>query len=237
MSLALSVKQLRARYGQAVVLHGLDMEVMAGEVTAIVGANGAGKTSLMRTLAGLMTADSGEILCGGEAFTDLAPHLRVACGLVLVPEGRMIFPDMTVRENLECGSIHPAARSARAETMQYVFQLFPRLRERQRQLGGTLSGGEQQMLALGRGLMACPKILLLDEPTLGLAPAMAQRIFAVIAELAAKGLTVVLAEQDVQRSLAIASRAYVLEQGLVRAEGSGAEILSNPVLRQAYLGG
>ncbi len=236
MSLGLSVKGLRARYGQAVVLHGLDMEMAAGEITAIVGANGAGKTSLMRTLAGLMAADGGEIFCGGKTITDLAPHDRVARGLVLVPEGRMIFPDMTVLENLECGSIHPAARSTRAETMRGVFQLFPRLRERQQQLGGTLSGGEQQMLALGRGLMACPKLLLLDEPTLGLAPAIAQQIFAVIADLAAKGLTVILAEQDVQRSLAIAKRAYVLEQGLLRAEGSGAEILANPVLRRAYLG-
>ncbi len=236
MSLALRTEGLTARYGEAAVLHGIDIDIRPCRITAVVGANGAGKTSLMKALAGVLPVSDGRILCDGRDIAAVPPHERVAGGIVLVPEGRLIFPDMTVRENLAVGAISPPARPLRDRTMADVFDLFPRLRERSGQLGGTLSGGEQQMLALGRGLMARPKLLLLDEPTLGLAPAVAKQIFQVIPGLVDRGLTVVLAEQDVSRTLRIADRAIVLQHGLVTAEGTGEEILADPELRHAFLG-
>lgn len=227
---------LHAGYGQVLVLRGIDLAVQAGRITAVIGSNGAGKTTLLKTLAGILPAAEGEVVFDGRDITRVESHDIVAQGIVLVPEGRLIFPDMTVLENLFVGAVNPRARSRRGETIETVFGLFPRLKERAGQLGGTLSGGEQQMLALGRGLMACPRLLLLDEPTLGLAPAIAKQIFQVLPELVDMGLSVVLAEQDVHRTLEIADRAYVIEQGHVTMEGWGRDLLNDPAIRRAYLG-
>ncbi len=225
-----------AGYGDVVVVHGVGFAAAAGEVTALVGANGAGKTTLMRALAGVLPLRRGALRFAGREIGGLRAHARVELGIVLVPEGRLIFPHMSVAENLRIGAINARARAAAAASAEEVYALFPRLAERRRQLGGTLSGGEQQMLALGRGLMAQPKLLLLDEPTLGLAPIAAQLIFATIARLRAKGLTIILAEQDVSQTLAIADRAYVLENGRIAFAGAGGELLDDPRVKAAYLG-
>lgn len=237
MPALLEIATLRAGYGDVRVLHGVDIAVPAHRVTAVVGANGAGKTTLMRVLAGLVSAEAGTQVLDGEDVAALPPHDRVARGIVMVPEGRLIFPGMTVRENLMAGAQGAEARARRSETLERVHAIFPRLRERERQAGGTLSGGEQQMLALGRGLMARPRVLLLDEPTLGLAPAIAKQIFLVLADLAAEGLTILIAEQDVARTLKIAERAYVLENGHVVHHGNAAQLLNDDAVRKAYLGG
>jgi branched-chain amino acid transport system ATP-binding protein len=233
---ALSVQSLDAGYGEVAVLRGVTLTAAAGQITAIIGANGAGKTTLMRALAGLITPTAGQISVDGQPVTTDPPHRRVAKGVVLVPEGRLIFPDLSVRENLALGAVPAHARPLREASLAEVSALFPRLQERMEQAGGTLSGGEQQMLALGRGLMARPRVLLLDEPTLGLAPAIARMIFQIIPQLRDMELTVVIAEQDLHRTLRIADRAYVLENGRVAAEGTGAEIASDPAVRRAYLG-
>ena len=233
---ALSVQSLDAGYGEVAVLRGVTLTAAAGQITAIIGANGAGKTTLMRALAGLITPTAGQISVDGHPVTTDPPHRRVAKGVVLVPEGRLIFPDLSVRENLALGAVPAHARPLREASLAEVSALFPRLQERMEQAGGTLSGGEQQMLALGRGLMARPRVLLLDEPTLGLAPAIARMIFQIIPQLRDMGLTVVIAEQDLHRTVRIADRAYVLENGRVSAEGTGTEIASDPAVRRAYLG-
>jgi len=233
---AIAVHGLHAGYSEIKVLQGVDLTAGEGKITAVIGANGAGKTTLMQVLAGLIMPTAGRItLSGGDIHTH-PPHRRVAEGVVLVPEGRKIFPDMSVRENLILGAATPHARPYRDQTMERVCALFPRLGERMGQAGGTLSGGEQQMLALGRGLMAQPSVLLLDEPTLGLAPAIARQIFRVVPELRAMGITVVIAEQDLHRTLRIADYAYVLENGRVATEGTGAELEQEPAVRRAYLG-
>lgn len=236
MSAVLEVESLQAGYGDVAVLHGVDLTAGGQRITAVVGSNGAGKTTLMRALAGLLPAAGGGIRFDGADITAQDAHERVAQGVVLVPEGRLVFPEMSVRENLFAGAINPRARGRRAEMLATVYELFPRLKERSRQAGGTLSGGEQQMLALGRGLMACPRLLLLDEPTLGLAPAIARQIFQVLPTFVELGLTVVIAEQDVTRTLKAADRAYVLENGQVKASGAGADLLDDPAVRAAYLG-
>jgi branched-chain amino acid transport system ATP-binding protein len=233
---ALTVEALDAGYGEVAVLRGVTLTAAAGQITAIIGANGAGKTTLMRALAGLISPTAGQISVDGQPVTADPPHRRVAKGVVLVPEGRLIFPDLSVRENLMLGAIPAHARPRREASLAEVCALFPRLEERTEQAGSTLSGGEQQMLALGRGLMARPRVLLLDEPTLGLAPAIARMIFQIIPQLRDMGLTVVIAEQDLHRTLRIADRAYVLENGRVAAEGTGAEIANDPAVRRAYLG-
>ena len=233
---ALTVESLDAGYGEVAVLRGVTLTAAAGQITAIIGANGAGKTTLMRALAGLIAPTAGQITVDGQPVTADLPHRRVAKGVVLVPEGRLIFPDLSVRENLMLGAIPAHARPLREASLAEVCALFPRLEERMEQAGSTLSGGEQQMLALGRGLMARPRVLLLDEPTLGLAPAIARMIFQIIPQLRDMGLTVVIAEQDLHRTLRIADRAYVLENGRVAAEGTGAEIANDPAVRRAYLG-
>lgn len=233
---ALTVESLDAGYGEVAVLRGVTLTAAAGQITAIIGANGAGKTTLMRALAGLISPTAGQISVDGQPVTADPPHRRVAKGVVLVPEGRLIFPDLSVRENLMLGAIPAHARPQREASLAEVCALFPRLEERMEQAGSTLSGGEQQMLALGRGLMARPRVLLLDEPTLGLAPAIARMIFQIIPQLRDMGLTVVIAEQDLHRTLRIADRAYVLENGRVAAEGTGAEIANDPAVRRAYLG-
>jgi branched-chain amino acid transport system ATP-binding protein len=236
MTAALATEALHAGYGGVKVLQGVTLAVAAGSITAVIGANGAGKTTLMRVLAGLMPPSAGALTLAGAPIAALPAHVRVARGIVLVPEGRLVFPEMTVRENLVLGAATPRARPARDATMRRVFDLFPRLEERAAQAAGTLSGGEQQMLALGRGLMAQPSVLLLDEPTLGLAPGIARQIFRIVPQLRDLGLTVLIAEQDLRRTLAIADHAYVLENGRVAAEGSGRMLEADPAVRRAYLG-
>jgi len=237
MSVAmLEIDDLVGGYGATQVLHGLSLRVEAGGVTALLGANGAGKTTLMKTLAGLVPCKRGTLRFMGEDITRSACNLRVLAGLVLVPEGRMVFPSLSVRENLRLGGINPRARQHWQRSMEHVFHVFPRLLERERQPAATLSGGEQQMLAIGRGLMAQPKLMLLDEPTLGLSPLMAAEMFALVRRLVADGLTLLLAEQDVHRSLDVAQQAYVVENGRIAAHGAAADIASDPRVKQAYLG-
>ncbi|VTU19215.1 ABC transporter ATP-binding protein [Variovorax sp. PBL-E5] len=232
----LEVEGLVAGYGPTRVIHGLSLQVRAGGVTALLGANGAGKTTLMKTLCGLLPVQGGTLRFLGEDIGRSAADRRVLAGLVLVPEGRMVFPTLTVHENLRLGGINLRARPQWRRNVERVYEVFPRLRERSSQAAVTLSGGEQQMLAIGRGLMAEPKLMLLDEPTLGLAPVMAMEIFALVRRLTAEGLTLLLAEQDVQRTLEVAGQAYVVENGRIAAEGPATDIAGDPRIRQAYLG-
>jgi branched-chain amino acid transport system ATP-binding protein len=236
MTTLLAADSVVAGYGEVIVVHGVAIGAEEGRITALIGANGAGKTTLMRAIAGVLPLAAGAITFAGRAIDRLRAHGRVEAGLVLVPEGRLVFPYMTVEENLRIGAINRRARPVLAEGLDEVYALFPRLAERRRQLGGTLSGGEQQMLALARGLMAKPRLLLLDEPTLGLAPIMTRLIFETLARLRAAGLTILLAEQDVAQTLALADRAYVLENGRIALEGSGRELLDDPRVKAAYLG-
>ncbi|SEB01326.1 ABC transporter ATP-binding protein [Variovorax sp. YR216] len=232
----LEVDRLVTGYGATRVVHGLSLQVREGGVTALLGANGAGKTTLMKTLCGLLPVQGGALRFMGEEIGHRTADKRVLSGLVLVPEGRMVFPTLSVHENLRLGGINLRARPRLRQNIDRVFDIFPRLRERSSQAAATLSGGEQQMLAIGRGLMAEPKLMLLDEPTLGLAPVMALEIFALVRRLTAEGLTLLLAEQDVHRTLEVATHAYVVENGRVAAEGPAAEIAGDPRIRQAYLG-
>lgn len=236
MSDFFSVQDLHVGYGEVRVLHGVSLTAVEGGITAVIGSNGAGKSTLLRSLCGIVPIGSGTVSFEGRDVTDESAERLVAGGISMVPEGRWIFPDMTVLENLRVGAINPRARAVKDDTLQAVMEMFPRLRERSSQLGGTLSGGEQQMLALGRGLMAAPKLLLLDEPTLGLAPGIAKQIFKILPDLTALGLTVILAEQNVSKTLSIAHYAYVLENGAIVLEGSGKDLLGNDAIRAAYLG-
>jgi branched-chain amino acid transport system ATP-binding protein len=208
----------------------------AGETLSVVGANGAGKTTMLRAISGLMRPRAGRILLDGERLDSLPSHAIVGRGVVQVPEGRKIFPSLTVLENLELGSYIAAAKARRREGLEQVFGLFPRLKERESQAAGTMSGGEQQMLAIGRALMARPRVLMLDEPSLGLAPIMVREIFRIIGEINRLGMTVLLVEQNTRQALALSQRGYVLENGRVVLEGSGAELLGNEHVRRAYLG-
>ena len=231
----LEVGGLRAGYGGTEVLRGLDLRVGAGEVVAVLGANGVGKTTLNKVLSGVLPAWSGEIRFNGQRIERAGAEAIVAAGLIHVPEGRKIFPDLSVRENLVLGS-YRRARKRRGPNLDRVFDTFPRLRERARQHAGTLSGGEQQMLAIGRGLMAEPRLLILDEPSLGLSPLLVEEMFALVRRLNADGLPVMLVEQNVAQSLELAHRAYVLENGACALSGSAADIRGNPELKRAYLG-
>jgi len=231
-----TLSNLVGGYGSVRVLHGVDLEVAPWGITALVGSNGAGKSTVLRTIAGLLPAWNGSISFEGESIADLPSHRRVEAGLVLVPEGRLIFPTLTVEENLRVGAFTPRARAGTRTALDRVYALFPRLVERRRQLGGTLSGGEQQMLAIGRALMAGPKLLLLDEPTLGLAPIMAQTIFETMISLSESGVAILLAEQNVHQTLALTGSAYVLENGRVVLRGRGPELLRRAEIREAYLG-
>ena len=223
-------------YGDLPALSGVALAVEAGEILSVVGANGAGKTTLLRTISGLMRPRRGEVRFEGERLDRLPCHRVVERGVVHVPEGRKIFPSLTVRENLELGSYTRAAKARRADSLERVFALFPRLRERARQAAGTLSGGEQQMLAIGRALMALPRLLMLDEPSLGLAPLIVREIFHTIGEINRGGTTVLLVEQNTRQALAFSRRGYVLENGRVTLSGSGEELLGNEHVRRAYLG-
>jgi len=223
-------------YGDLPALRGVDLVVEPGETVSVVGANGAGKTTMLRTISALLRPRRGEVRFEGERIDRLPCHRVVERGVVHVPEGRKIFPSLTVRENLELGSYTRAAKARRAESLDRVLALFPRLRERAAQAAGTLSGGEQQMLAIGRALMTLPKLLMLDEPSLGLAPLIVQEIFHTIAEINRAGTTVLLVEQNTRQALALSRRGYVLENGRVALVGSGAELLGNEHVRKAYLG-
>jgi branched-chain amino acid transport system ATP-binding protein len=232
----LSVQRIEARYGDALALFDVSLEVREGEIVSLVGANGAGKSTALQAISGLLKPRSGEILFGGKRLNDLPAHSIVDLGIVQIPEGRQLFPYMTTLENLELGSFNPGARRRSKESLDQVFALFPLLKERKGQLAGTLSGGEQQMLAIGRGLMARPRLLMLDEPSLGLAPMMVESIFAAVKEINRQGTTILLVEQDVQKSLALARRGYVMENGRITLEGEAKDLLSNEDLRRAYLG-
>ena len=231
----LEIRDLIAGYGGVPILRGVSMDVAAGEIVAVLGANGVGKTTLNRAISGLIRATSGSIAFDGRRIDAEPAHAVVAAGLVHVPEGRKIFPNMSVRENLELGS-YRRARSNRAANLERVIGIFPRLGERTRQLAGTLSGGEQQMLAIGRGLMAEPRLIIMDEPSLGLSPLLVEEMFQLIARIAAEGFAVMLVEQNVVQSLELASRAYVMENGAVVMSGAAADLQSDPNLMKTYLG-
>ncbi len=232
----LEVAALDASYGMVQVLRGIGLTVGEGEIVALVGANAAGKTTTMMSLAGLRTRVTGMIRFRGERIDALPPHRRVERGLVLIPERRRLFPFMSVRENLELGAYLKGPRRQRARSFDEVYALLPLLAERQRQVAGSLSGGEQQMVAIGRALMARPKLLMLDEPTEGLAPKFVALLFDLVARLRDSGIAILLVEQNVQHVLKICDRAYVLENGQVALAGTGAELLADPRLRTAYLG-
>jgi branched-chain amino acid transport system ATP-binding protein len=231
----LNVQGLRSGYGAVEVLRGVDLHVMPGETVALLGSNGAGKTTLNLTLSGLVDTRAGRVQFDGHDITGLHYKKVVAHGLIQVPEGRKVFPNLNVRENLELGAFTRGAER-RAQNLEKVFETFPRLKERVAQLAGTLSGGEQQMLAIGRGLMAEPRLLILDEPSLGLSPLLVEEMFGLISQLRTSGLAVLLVEQNVGQSLDIADRAYVMENGHIRFTGTPAELLASDTLRKAYLG-
>jgi branched-chain amino acid transport system ATP-binding protein len=232
----LEVKNLNAFYGAVQVLHSVNLSVERGEIVGLVGANAAGKSTLMFTLAGLRTTSTGELLFDRRPIANMPAYERVSLGLVLVPERRRLFPFMTVLENLEIGAYAASARRVAATTIEEVFALLPVLAERRRQVAGTLSGGEQQMLAIGRALMARPQALLLDEPTEGLAPIYVKLLFDLIADLRRKGITILIVEQNVHHVLEASDRAYVLENGRVVLEGRGEALLKDERLKVAYLG-
>ncbi|TMJ16448.1 MAG: ABC transporter ATP-binding protein [Bacillati bacterium ANGP1] len=232
----LEVAAIVAAYGEVRALWDVSLRVDEGEVVTLLGANGAGKTTTMRVLSGLLRPLSGSVTFAGRGIHRLAPPRIVQAGLVQIPEGRRLWPRMTVLENLELGAYAPHLRARRRETQDWVFSLFPRLAERRRQLAGTLSGGEQQMLAIGRGLMSRPRLLMLDEPSLGLAPILVREVFTIIGQINARGVTVLLVEQNVRQALEIAHRGYVLETGRVVRSGSARDLLEDPEIKRAYLG-
>ena len=223
-------------YGKIEALHGISLEVAEGEVVSLIGANGAGKTSTMRALSGVRGLASGKVVFDGEDVTKLRADQRMRKGLVLTPEGRGIFPGMTVSENLNMGAYTRRDKEAIDQDFERVFGLFPRMSERRKQVAGTLSGGEQQMLAIGRALMSRPKLLMLDEPSMGLAPMLIAQIFDIISEIAEQGTTILVVEQNAKQALSRSDRAYVLETGSIVKTGTGAALLDDPTVREAYLG-
>lgn len=234
--MTLEVRELDLYYGDAQALDKVSLSAAAGSVVAIVGANGAGKSSLIRAIAGIETPRAGSVRFKGEDITGLPSYRICDRGIGQVAEGRQVFPTLTVRENLEMGALLKRARPRLAATLEEVYALFPRLRERAGQAAGTLSGGEQQMLAIGRCLMGQPELVMLDEPSLGLAPTVVQEVFQIVRQLNERGITIVLVEQNVAASLKLAARAYVLENGRIVMQGTGAELLADDRVRQAYLG-
>ncbi|GAA3760544.1 ABC transporter ATP-binding protein [Micromonospora maritima] len=232
----LEIEDVSLLYGRIQALHGISLTVDEGEIVALIGANGAGKSTTMRAISGIRPVASGSIRFAGEDITKLRADLRVRRGLCQAPEGRGIFPGMTVLENLDMGAYTRRDKAGIAQDLARVLELFPRLAERRKQPGGTLSGGEQQMLAVGRALMSRPKLLLLDEPSMGLAPMLIQQIFTIITEINQQGTTILLVEQNAQQALARAHRAYVLETGRIVKSGTGADLLHDPSVKEAYLG-
>ncbi|MCC4243018.1 ABC transporter ATP-binding protein [Stappia indica] len=227
---------IRAGYGDVEVLRGIDIALPPKSVVALIGANGAGKTTLLKTISGLLPLRGGEIRINGEPIGGLAPHKVVEAGFVQSPEGKQLFPEMTIAENLMVGAHSKRARARREETMEEVFELFPILRERARQRAGTMSGGQQQMIAVGRALMALPKVLALDEPSLGLAPIMVSRLMESIEQIRHRDLSILIIEQNIFQVLKMADHAYVLENGEIAKQGGGQELLADPHLRSTYLG-
>ena len=232
----LTLEGVDAFYGDLQALHGVSLEVRAGELMALVGANAAGKTTTLRVISGTLPARGGRVLFEGQDLATMPAHLRVAQGIVQVPEGRRLFPFMTVHENLLLGAHAPQARAQQDASLDYVLRLFPVLKDRATQLAGSLSGGEQQMCAIGRALMARPRLLMLDEPTLGIAPVLVQRIFETVGAINRDGVTILLVEQNVRRALALAHRAVALENGRVVLAGPARELLADERLKKAYLG-
>ena len=232
----LELRKVDAGYGSFQALFGVDLEVKAGEAVGVVGPNGAGKTTLMRVISGLIRPRSGSIGMQGIDVLATPPHRIVGLGIAHVPENRRLFPGLTVEDNLRMGAFMPEARARHDQRLAFVFDLFPRLKERRHQLAGTMSGGEQQMCAIGRALMSDPKLLLLDEPSAGLAPVVVQQVFELVKRIRASGLTVLIVEQNVQQVLKVVDRAYLLEAGTIRASGTSSELLASETIKQAYLG-
>jgi len=232
----LEVEDLHVSYGAITALRGISLKVGTGEVVALIGANGAGKTTTLRAVSGMLRPKSGRIVLNGQQVQGMKSHVLVPKGMAHAPEGRGIFLNLTVGENLDLGAYLRRDRAQVAEDREYVFGLFPRLKERQRQVGGTLSGGEQQMLAISRALMSRPKLLLLDEPSLGLAPQVVETIFRILREVNARGVSILLVEQNAHLALSLAHHGYVLETGEVVMQGAGKTLLASPEIRRAYLG-
>jgi branched-chain amino acid transport system ATP-binding protein len=232
----LALRDVTASYSDVQVLWGVTFDVGQGEIATLVGANGAGKSTTLKTISGVVRRSAGQITFAGDRIDHLPAHEIAARGIAHVPEGRRLFPLMSVKENLELGAISQEARRHRSESFEQVFSLFPKVKERERQMAGTLSGGEQQMVAIARGLMARPRLLILDEPSLGLAPIIVREMFEIIETINREGITVLLVEQNVHQSLKLANRAYVLENGKVVLEGAGSELLDDQRVREAYLG-
>jgi len=232
----LDVRDIDVFYGLVPALHQVRLEVTAGETVCLLGPNGAGKTTTVKSIIGLLKPRAGTIRWDGADITGLPPHVTVGLGLALAPEGRLLFPDMSVEENLELGASPARARPEQRQTQEWVYTLFPRLRVRRRQAAGTMSGGEQQMLAIGRALMARPRLLILDEPSLGLSPLLVQELFRVLGTLNQQGMSVLIVEQNVVQALRISQRAYVLESGKIVLHGSSEELRSSDTIRKSYLG-
>jgi branched-chain amino acid transport system ATP-binding protein len=233
----LEIKDLKVSYGKIEAIKGITLNVSQGEIVTLVGANGAGKTTLLKTISGILKPSAGVISFEGKDIQSIAPHNRVLAGLCQAPEGRGIFPGMTVLENLEMGKYsRPEWKKELQEDLDRVYTLFPRLKERQGQAGGTLSGGEQQMLSIGRALMSRPRLLLLDEPSMGLAPMFIQQIFKIIREIQTQGVSILLVEQNAAQALSCANRAYIMETGNIVKEGAGKDLLNDEAIKKAYLG-
>ncbi len=232
----LELKNISVSYGRIEAIHDMSFSVEEGEIVSLIGANGAGKSTTMKTISGILNPSKGSILFDGEDITKMKAHIRVIRGISQAPEGRGIFPGMTVLENLDMGAFGRKDRSKMGDDFDRVFALFPRLAERKTQVGGTMSGGEQQMLAIGRALMSNPRLLLLDEPSMGLAPQFIRQIFSIVTEINKQGTTVLLVEQNANQALARAHRAFVLETGVITRAGTGRELLADPAIKEAYLG-
>ena len=232
----LEVRNISAGYGSFRALFGVSIEVRAGEAVGVIGPNGAGKTTLLRVISKIITSESGQVMMQGQDLRQVAAHRVVEMGIAHVPEHRRLFPRLTVEENLRMGAFHPEARRRFAERLDFVYELFPRMKERRDQLAGTMSGGEQQMCAIGRALMSGPKLLLMDEPSAGLAPVIVQQVFDLVRRIRAEGYTVLIVEQNIQQVLQVVDRAYLLEVGTIKQSGNAADLLASPEIRRADLG-